>query len=47
MQLLGVEDAEQYIEQLDQRIAEKLRPYQGAMALLMQVAGSNGWLPPC
>jgi hypothetical protein len=47
MQLRRVEDAEQYIEQLDQRIAEKLVPYQGAMILLMQIPGSIGWLLPC
>src|SRR5580693_10294386 len=39
MQLRRVEDTEQYIEQLDQRIAEKLEPYQSAMALLMQIPG--------
>ena len=37
MQLRRVEDTEQYIEQLDRRIAEKLEPYQSAMALLMQI----------
>jgi transposase len=39
MQLRRVEDTEQLIEILDQRIAEKLAPYQAEMALLMQIAG--------
>jgi transposase len=39
MQLRRVEDIEQLIEMLDQRIAEKLAPYQAEMALLMQIPG--------
>ena len=39
MQLRRVEDIEQLIEILDQRIAEKLAPYQAEMALLMQIPG--------
>lgn len=39
MQLRRVEDIEQLIEILDQRIAEKLVPYQAEMALLMQIPG--------
>jgi transposase len=39
MQLRRVEDIEQLIETLDQRIAEKLAPYQAEMALLMQIPG--------
>nr|WP_294512185.1 IS110 family transposase [uncultured Rhodopila sp.] len=39
MQLHRVEAAEQDLEQLDRRIAEKLAPYQVPMALLMQIPG--------
>jgi len=39
MQLRRVEDIEALIEQLDQRIAEKLTPYQVEMALLVQIPG--------
>ena len=39
MQLRRVEDIEQLIEILDQRIAEKLELYQAEMALLMQIPG--------
>ncbi|MFL5285553.1 MAG: IS110 family transposase [Rhodopila sp.] len=39
MQMQRVEAAERDIEQLDGRIAEKLIPYQFAMALLMQIPG--------
>lgn len=39
MQLRRVEDTEHYIDQLDQRIAEKLAPYDSEMALLMQIPG--------
>lgn len=39
MQLRRVEDIETLIEVLDQRIAEKLAPYQVEMALLVQIPG--------
>ena len=39
MQLRRVEDIEALIDQLDQRIAEKLTPYQVEMALLVQIPG--------
>jgi transposase len=42
MQLRRVEDIEQLIKILDQRIAEKLAPYQAEIALLMQIPGVEG-----
>jgi transposase len=39
MQLRRVEGIETLIEELDQRITEKLTPYQAEMALLMQIPG--------
>lgn len=39
MQLRRVEGIETLVEELDQRIAEKLAPYQAEMALLVQIPG--------